>query len=148
VCSSDLSGELVNLEKTAAEKGIMLDALKMVFVDRLAKVREYVESGEAEGFRDPEESEESRKSGESGKSEESEKLGNYMLLGNYMVNRRLLKKIGLELEKPGALKTYADAVKIFEGFGLDRSLYYPVLEHLGYKVTWAGLSEEDARVRK
>ena len=143
-----LSGELVSLEKTAAEKGIMLDALKEVFVDRLAKVREYVESGEAEGFRDPEESEESRKSGEPGESGESEKLGNYMLLGNYMVHRRLLEKISLELERPGALETYADAVKIFEGFGLDRSLYYPVLEHLGYKVTWTGLSEEDARVRK
>ena len=46
------------------------------------------------------------------------------------------------------METYADAVKVFEGFGLDRSLYYPVLEQLGYKVIWTGLSEEDARVKK
>ena len=65
-----------------------------------------------------------------------------------MIHRQLLEKIDLELEKPGAAETYAGAVKVFEGFGLDRSLYYPVLEQLGYKVIWAGLSEEDARVKK
>ena len=137
-----LSGELVNLEKIAAEKGIMLDALKEVIADRLAKARENGESGEAKGSEEAEVEEAQQKIGK------SEKLGNYMLLGNYMVHRRLLEKIGLELEKPGALETYADAIRIFEGFGLDRSLYYPVLEHLGYKVIWTGLSEEDARVRK
>ncbi len=89
-----------------------------------------------------------KKSEESGEFGESGKLGDYMLLGNYMIHRQLLEKIDLELEKPGAAETYADAVKVFEGFGLDRSLYYPVLELLGYKVIWTGLSEEDARVDK
>jgi len=134
-----LSGEQVSLEKIATEKGIMLEALKEVVTDRLAKVGDCSESGEAEGFT------EAKKPAEAVKSEN---LGNYRLLGSYMVHRRLLEKIGLELEKPGALETYADAVKIFEGLGLDRSLYYTVLEQLGYKVVWTGLSEEDARVRK
>jgi len=57
-------------------------------------------------------------------------------------------RINLELEKPGAAETYADAVKIFENFGLAGSLYYPVLEQLGYKVIWTGLSEENAKVKK
>ncbi len=126
-----LSGELVNLEKIAAEKEIMLDALKGVIAQRLAKARENEESET---------------------NEESEifggKLGDYLLLGNYMVHRHLLEKINLELEKPGALETYADATRIFEDFLLDRSLYYPLLEHLGYKVIWTGLSEEDARITK
>ena len=132
-----LSRELVSLEKIAAEKGVMLDALKEVIAQRLAK------SGE------------NRKSETKGESKTNEelkkfggKLGDYVLLGNYMVHRHLLEKINLELEKPGALETYADATRIFEGFLLDRSLYYPLLEHLGYKVIWTGLSEEDARITK
>ena len=71
-----------------------------------------------------------------------------MLLENYLIHRQLLERINLELEKPGAVKTYSDAVKVFEGYGLDSSLYYPVLEYLGYKVIWAGLSEESAKVKK
>ena len=110
-----LSGELVSLEEIAAERGVLLDALKEEIADRLEK---------------------------------SWKSGNYVLLENYVIHRQLLEKIDLELEKPGAAETYAGAVKVFEGFGLDRSLYYPVLEQLGYKVIWAGLSEEDARVKK
>jgi uncharacterized protein len=119
-----LSGELISLEKIAAENGIMLDALKEVIMDRLAKSKGSAEVGE------------------------SEKIGNYMLIGNYMVYRHLLEKISLALEKPVPVETYADAVKVFESFELDRSLYYPVLEQLGYKVIWAGLSEEDARIKK
>jgi uncharacterized protein len=110
-----LSGELISLEKIAAEKGVLLDALKEEIADRLEK------------------------SGES---------GNYVLLENYVIHRQLLERIDRELEKPGAAETYAGAVKVFEGFRLDRSLYYPVLEQLGYKVIWTGLSEEDARVKK
>jgi uncharacterized protein len=140
-----LSGELVSLENIAAENGIMLDALKEVIADRLSKTRENGKSGEAKGSGEAEGPGEYIKPAEDGKSE---KLGNYILLGNYMVHRRLLEKIGLELEKPGTVETYADAVNIFEGFGLDRSLYYPVLEQLEYKVIWTGLSEENARVRK
>ena len=71
-----------------------------------------------------------------------------MLLENYMIHRQLLEKIDLELEKPGAAETYAGAVNVFESFRLDRSLYYPVLEQLGYKVIWTGLSEEDAKIKK
>jgi len=78
----------------------------------------------------------------------SSELGNYMLLENYVIHQQLLEKIDSELEKPGAVNIYADAVNVFEGFGLDKSLYYPVLEKLRYKVIWAGLSEEDARVKK
>ena len=109
-----LSGELINLEQIAAEKGILLGALKEVIMGRLAK---------------------------------SEKNGDYLLLENYIVHRHLLEKIGLELEK-SAIETYADAVKVFESFKLDRSLYYPVLEQLGYKVIWTGLSEEGARIKR
>lgn len=109
------SGELVSLEEIAADKGVLLDSLRQVIADRLAK------------------------SGES---------GNYVLLENYVIHRQMLERIDSELEKPEAAETYADAVKIFESFGLDRSLYYPVLEQLGYKVIWTGLSEEDARVKK
>jgi len=72
----------------------------------------------------------------------------YVLLENYVLDQKFLKSIDLELEKLGEAGTYADAVKVFEGFGLDSSLYYPVLEHLGYKVVWAGLSEENAKIKK
>ncbi len=112
------SGELISLEEIADEKGVMLDALKAVIANRLSKTKE------------------------------AEENGNYVLLENYAIHRQMLEKIDFELEKPGALNTYADAVRVFEGFGLDRSLYYPVLEQLGYKVIWAGLSEEDSRVKK
>lgn len=134
-----LSGELVSLEKIASEKGIMLEALKEAIADRLAKARESGEFGENEL------SVENKVPVDDGKLEN---LDNYMLLGNFMVHKRLIENIDLELEKPGALDTYADAVKIFANFGLDRSLYYPVLEQLGYKVVWTGLSEEDAKVCK
>jgi predicted nuclease of restriction endonuclease-like RecB superfamily len=126
------SGELINLEQIAAEKGILLGALKEVIAGRLAKAGEYGESGEAEG---------------SGESREFGKLKDYMLLENYIIKRQLLDKIGLELEK-SAVETYADAVKVFESFKLDRSLYYPVLEQLGYRVIWTGLSEEGARIKR
>jgi uncharacterized protein len=119
-----LSGELISLEKIAAENGIMLDALKEVITDRLVKSKLSAEVGE------------------------SEKIGNYTLLGDYMVHRQLLEKINMALEKPGLVETYKDAVKVFEDLGFDRSLYYPMLEQLGYKVIWAGLSEEDARIKK
>jgi len=79
---------------------------------------------------------------EAGESEE------YVLLENYVLHRDLLEKVDGELEKLENSGTYADAVKVFEGFELDRSLYYPVLEELGYKVSWVGLSEDDAKVRK
>ena len=82
------------------------------------------------------------------KAIELEKYQDYILLENYLIHRQLLERIDKELEKPGAVETYADAVKVFEIFGLDRSLYYPVLEQLGYKVIWTGLSEENAKVRK
>jgi hypothetical protein len=110
-----LSGELISLAEIAAEKGVLLDALKKEIADRLEK------------FPEPR---------------------TYMLLENYLLHRQLLERINLELKKPGAVRTYRDAVKAFESFGLDRSLYYPVLEHLGYKVIWTGLSEEDAMVKK
>ena len=128
-----LSGELVSLEKIASEKGVLLDALKEVIADRLAKSTESVE------FEESEELEESGKSG---------KFRDYVLLENYMIHRQLLERIDLELEKPGAAETYAGAVIVFEGFRLDRSLYYPVLEQLGYKVIWTGLSEEEAKIKK
>jgi len=107
-----LSGELISLEKIAAEKGVMPGALKEVLAERLALAEDYV------------------------------------LLENYVLGQKFLKSIDHELEKLGAACTYADAVKIFQGFGLDGSLYYPVLEHLGYKVIWTGLSEENAKVKK
>lgn len=125
-----ISGERVSLEEIAAGKGVLPDALKEVIAERLAKFRELENAGELE------------------KAEELQKYRGYMLLENYLIHRHMLEKIDLELAKPGAVKTYADAVKVFEGFELDRSLYYPVLEQLGYKVIWAGLSEEDAKVRK
>lgn len=128
-----LSGELVSLEKIASEKGVLLDALKEVIADRLAKSTESVE------FEESEELEESGKSG---------KFRDYVLLENYMIHRQLLERIDLELEKLSAAETYAGAVIVFEGFRLDRSLYYPVLEQLGYKVIWTGLSEEEAKIKK
>ncbi|KKH93856.1 hypothetical protein EO95_16695 [Methanosarcina sp. 1.H.T.1A.1] len=134
-----LSGELISLDEIAAEKGVLLDALKKEIKGRLTKL------GESEKVGKFEESE------EVGKFEESEEVGkyrNYVLLENYLLHRQLLKKIDLELEKPGAADTYAGAVKVFEGFRLDSSLYYPVLEHLRYKVSWTGLSEENAKVKK
>ncbi len=78
----------------------------------------------------------------------SEESGNYFLLENYVIHKQLLERIDLELEKSEAVKIYSDAVKVFESFGLDKSLYYPALEKLGYKVIWTGLSEEDAKVKK
>ncbi|WP_410509934.1 DUF790 family protein [Methanosarcina hadiensis] len=113
-----LSGELISLEKIAAEKGVMPEALKEVLAEKFTGTRG------------------------------SEKYRDYVLLENYLIHRQLLERINLELEKPGAVKTYSDAVKVFEGYGLDSSLYYPVLEYLGYKVIWAGLSEESAKVKK
>jgi predicted nuclease of restriction endonuclease-like RecB superfamily len=149
-----ISGELVSLEEIAAERGVMAEALKEVITDRIASARELKkarESGKAIDLKKAREIEELR---ESGKTEEFRKFKNlekyqdYVLLENYLIHGQLLEKIDLELEKPGAVKTYADAVKVFEGFELDRSLYYPVLDYLEYKVTWTGLSEEDARVKK
>jgi predicted nuclease of restriction endonuclease-like RecB superfamily len=125
-----LSGELISLEEIAGEKGVLLDALKEVVKNRLAKSRESEETAKFD------------------KSEKADEYRNYVLLENYLVHRNLLEQIKLELEKSGAVETYADAVKVFENFGLDRSLYYSVLEELGYKVIWAGLSEEDARIKK
>ncbi|WP_243466467.1 DUF790 family protein [Methanosarcina mazei] len=132
-----LSGEMINLEKIAARNGVMLEALKKVLEERFEKIQEPEKSEvreKFEGYRD------------SGK--EHENIGkyrdyrDYVLLENYIIHRQLLEKINLELEKPGAAETYADAVKIFEDFGFDSSLHYPVLEHLKYRVIWAGLSEE------
>jgi predicted nuclease of restriction endonuclease-like RecB superfamily len=121
-----LSGELINLEDIAAEKGVLLDSLKEVIKNRL----EYGELKEV------------------GNSERAEEYRNYVLLENYLIHRQLLERINLELEKLRAVETYADAVKVFESFRLDRSLYYSVLEELGYKVIWAGLSEDSARIKK
>lgn len=155
-----ISGELVNLEEIAADKGVLPDALKEVVADRLAKSRELEEigelgklgeserTGEFEKARELEELRESGKAEEFGKVADLEKYQNYVLLENYLIHRQLLERIDQDLERPGAGETYADAVKVFEGFGLDRSLYYPVLEQLGYKVIWAGLSEENAKVKK
>lgn len=131
-----ISGELVNLEKIAVGKGVLPDALKEMVADRLAKVRELEktgESGKAEEFRE---------------IEDLGKYQDYVLLENYLIHRKLLERVDSELEKPEAVETYADAVKVFEGFELDRSLYYPVLDYLRYKVIWIGLSEENAKVKK
>ncbi len=125
-----LTGEIISLEAISKEKGIGTDALKDVISKRL----------EGSG-----ESKEAKKSKE---PRESEGLEEYVLLENYVLHRDLIEKVDRELEKLKNSGTYADAVKVFEGFGLDRSLYYPVLEELGYKVSWVGLSEDDARVRK
>lgn len=125
-----LSGELISLAEIATEKGVLLDALKEVIAARLKKSKETEEAGTGE------------------ESEEPEKYRDYVLLENFVIHKQLLEKIDTELEKPGVVETYADAVKVFEGFGLDSSLYYPLLEELGYKVSWAGLSEEDAKVKK
>ncbi|KKG17160.1 hypothetical protein EO98_11530 [Methanosarcina sp. 2.H.T.1A.6] len=125
-----LSGELISLAEIAAEKEVLLDALKNEISGRLINSRESEEVGKFE------------------ESEELEKYRNYVLLENYLLHKQLLGKIDMELEKPGAAETYAGAVKVFEGFGLDSSLYYPLLENLGYKVSWTGLSEENAKVKK
>jgi predicted nuclease of restriction endonuclease-like RecB superfamily len=131
-----LSGEMISLAEIAAEKGVMSGALKGVLTERLAEARESKKLRAQKEFKEPKE------------PEESGKYADYVLLENYVIHRQLLKRINLELEKPGAAETYADAVKVFEGFGLDSSLYYPVLEYLGYKVIWTGLSEENAKVKK
>jgi predicted nuclease of restriction endonuclease-like RecB superfamily len=131
-----LSGELISLEKIAADKGVLIEALKEAVIDRLTKMDNSYNSEENETFK------EHRSSTRPVESED------YVLLENYVVHRSLLEKIDSNLKKPGALELYSDAVKIFESFGLDRSLYYPVLEYLGYKVVWTGLSEENARIKK
>jgi hypothetical protein len=167
-----ISGELINLEEIASEKGVMPDALKEVVADRLAKAEELEKAGRLEKAGEPGKSGESERTGEFGKAreleelresgkakefgkikefgkfEDLEKYRGYALLENYLIHRKLLEKIDMGLEKPGLVETYADVVKVFESFGLDRSLYYPVLDYLKYKVIWAGLSEESARVRK
>ncbi|WP_440948510.1 DUF790 family protein [Methanosarcina sp. T3] len=125
-----LSGELISLDEIASEKGVLLDALKEVIAARLKM------PGEVEG------------TGIFEEVGELDKYRDYVLLENFVILKQLLEKIDKELEKPGVVETYADAVKVFEGFGLDSSLYYPVLEELGYRVSWAGLSEEDAKVKK
>lgn len=128
-----LSGEMINLQEVAASSGVMPAALKKVLADRLAEARL---------------PEKSRVQKELEKYKESGKYRDYMLLEDYLIHRQLLERISLELEKPGAAETYADAVKTFESFGLDSSLYYPVLEYLGYRVIWTGLSEENAKIKK
>jgi uncharacterized protein len=143
-----ISGELINLEEIATGKRVMPDALKEVVADRLAKAEELEKTGELEKSRESGKAKEFGKIKEFGKFEDLEKYRGYVLLENYLIHRKLLEKIDRELEKPGTVETYADAVKVFEGFGLDRSLYYPVLDYLKYKVIWTGLSEESARVRK
>jgi predicted nuclease of restriction endonuclease-like RecB superfamily len=135
-----LSGELISLEEIAAEKGVMPGALKEVLAERLAEFRESGKSGVKNKIEKPKK--------EFEKHEEPGKYSDYVLLENYVIHRHLLERINLELEKPGLVETYADAVKVFESFGLDKSLYYPVLEYQGYRVIWTGLSEENAKIKK
>jgi predicted nuclease of restriction endonuclease-like RecB superfamily len=115
-----ISGDLVNLEVLAKKIGIWPEVLKEFFS------KEFL-------------------------SEKISNLGSskdYVLLENYAVHRSFLEKIDMALERLGTFGTYSGAVKVFEEFGLDRSLYYPLLGQLGYKVSWCGLSEEEARVKK
>jgi len=122
-----LSEELVNLEEIAIEKKVLLEALKEIIADRQTKSRKCVKVEV---------------------SRELEKCGNYAILGNYLIHRKLIERIKLEFEKPGTAETYASALKVFEKFKFDSSLYYPILEKLGYKVIWTGLSEEEAKIIK
>lgn len=115
-----ISGDLVNLEVLAKKIGIWPEVLKEFFS------KEFL-------------------------SEKISNLGSskdYVLLENYAVHRSFLEKIDMALERLGTFGTYSGAVKVFEEFGLDRTLYYPLLGQLGYKVSWCGLSEEEARVKK
>jgi hypothetical protein len=109
------------------------DALKHVLAEKFTKIQE------SEKFGMKEELEE---------HSVAEKYRDYVLLESYLIHMKLLDRINLELEKPGVVNSYADAVKVFESFGLDSSLYYPVLEYLRYKVIWTGLSEETAKVKR
>jgi predicted nuclease of restriction endonuclease-like RecB superfamily len=142
-----LSGEMINLEEIAAEKGVMAGALKKVLADRLVGAREPERSGVEKDFEGHKDSEKKHEDSEK-KHEDSGKYREYVLLENYVIHRQLLDRIKRGLEKPGTAETYADAVKIFGDLGLDSSLYYPVLEYLGYKVIWTGLSEENAKIKK
>lgn len=115
-----ISGDIVNLEDLAKKLGTWPEILKEFLSEQILK-RE---------------------------NSKDWVLKDYVLLENYALHCSFLEKIDLDLEKLGAFGTYAGAVKVFEKFELDHSLYYPVLEQLGYKVSWCGLSEEEARIKK
>ncbi len=101
----------------------MPGALKKVLAERFAEIRESEKSGVQKEFE---------------KHKESGKYRGYVLLENYIIHRQLLERINLELEKPGAAETYADAVRVFEDFGLDSSLYYPCSSTLGIESSGQG----------
>ena len=78
-------------------------------------------------------------------SAEYPSLNGYVLLEDFALQQSLLEKLDSQLKK---LRSYAEALKVFEKFKLDSELYYPVLDFLGYKVIWCGLSEETAKLKK
>jgi hypothetical protein len=68
----------------------------------------------------------------------------YLIFGDYLINKNLIREIDVQIKN---LKTYSDVVDVFNKYELDKQVYYPVLEHLGYKVVWKGLSEDTAEIQ-
>ncbi|WP_292486984.1 DUF790 family protein [Methanohalobium sp.] len=69
----------------------------------------------------------------------------YLIFGDYLIHKNLIQEIDLQIKN---LKTYSDVVDVFDKYKLDKQVYYLVLEHLGYKVVWKGLSEDTAEIQK
>lgn len=67
----------------------------------------------------------------------------YVLAGNYAVKKDIFEKLCEEVErvKPERL---ADVMPVLKKYGVG----YDVLEAMGYRIRWIGLSEEDAIVKK
>jgi uncharacterized protein len=67
----------------------------------------------------------------------------YLLLGEQLVGRQVLEELCHEL---GGIKKYEDATKILNKHGVKA--HAQVLELLGYKVKWSGISPENAEIIK
>ncbi len=67
----------------------------------------------------------------------------YLLLGDQLIGNQILKTLRGQLN---GVKRYEDAIKIFEGYGIKA--YSQVLDFLGFKVKWSGISPENAEIFK
>lgn len=79
---------------------------------------------------------------------ENRKFSGYELLGDTLINHTKLERISSTLEerlKSGPLKL-REAQELIQDSGIPRPIR--VLEHLGYNISWRGISPETAEVKK
>ncbi|MFP4654740.1 MAG: DUF790 family protein [Methanohalobium sp.] len=69
----------------------------------------------------------------------------YIIFGDYLIHYKIINEIDSQIKN---LKTYSDVVDVFKKYKLNKQVYYPVLDYLGYRVIWKGLCEDTADIQK